>query len=111
MGLLTASDTSNLLDPASWTKSKEPVFVSNPAASEYGPGHNSFTMNEDGSADLLVYHSRPYKEIAGDPLYDPNRHARVQQLLWKPDGTPYFGSPGWRLDTTGKTARAHVTIL
>lgn len=89
IGMLTEDDTSDLLDPTSWTKSKEPVFVSNEAASEYGTGHNSFTISEDGSADLLVYHARPYKEIIGDPLNDPNRHARVQRLLWKPDGTPF----------------------
>ncbi|MEK3882010.1 family 43 glycosylhydrolase [Paenibacillus sp. PL2-23] len=111
MGLLTADEASDLLDPASWTKSKQPVFASNVDASEYGPGHNSFTVSEDGSADLLVYHSRPYKEIAGEPLYDPNRHARVQRLLWKPDGTPYFGSPGSRLETAGNTAKAVITVL
>lgn len=110
MGLLTAADTSDLLDPASWTKSKEPVFVSNEAAYEYGPGHNSFTVSEDGSADLIVYHARPYKEIDGDPLYDPNRHARVQRLLWKPDGTPFFGKPGWRPDPSGLRICAKVII-
>ncbi len=110
MGLLMADESSDLLDPASWTKAKEPVFKSSEASSQYGPGHNSFTSNEDGSADLLVYHARPYKNIEGEPLYDPNRHARVQRLLWKPDGTPYFGEPGWKLDTAGSKATARVTI-
>ena len=110
MGLLTADEDSDLLDPASWTKAKEPVFVSNEAASEYGPGHNCFTVTEDGSADLLVYHARPYKAIVGEPLYDPNRHARVQRLLWKPDGSPYFGKPGWWPNAAGAAARAEVTI-
>jgi hypothetical protein len=40
-----------------------------------------------------VYHARNYTEIEGDPLYDPNRHARVQKLYWNEDGTPYFGIP------------------
>ncbi|MBB6670525.1 glycoside hydrolase family 43 protein [Cohnella nanjingensis] len=93
MGLLSASDRSDLLDPASWTKSPSPVFVTNEEASQYGPGHNCFTVSEDGAQDLLVYHARSYKEIAGDPLYDPNRHARVQPFGWKPDGTPFFGAP------------------
>ena len=109
-GLVNGGDTSDLLDPASWTKSMEPVFVSNDAASEYGPGHNSFTVSEDGSADLIVYHARPYKEIIGDPLYDPNRHARVQRLFWKPDGKPFFGKPGWVLDPSGRTVSAKVTV-
>ncbi|MGO4538022.1 family 43 glycosylhydrolase [Paenibacillus sp. 2TAB19] len=110
MGLLTVDDTSDLLNPASWTKSKEPVFVSDAAASEYGPGHNSFTVSEDNACDLLIYHARPYKDIDGEPLYDPNRHARVQRLLWKPDGTPFFATPGWKLDTAGYIAKAVVTI-
>ncbi|MFN0220089.1 MULTISPECIES: family 43 glycosylhydrolase [Paenibacillus] len=92
MGLLTAADTSDLLDPASWTKSPEPVLVSSEAAGQYGPGHNSFTVAEDGTTDVLVYHARPYKDIEGDPLYDPNRHTRVKRLAWKPDGTPDFGA-------------------
>ncbi len=110
MGLLTAEEASDLLDPASWIKSREPVFASSESASQYGPGHNSFTVSEDGSADLLVYHARPYKDIAGEPLYDPNRHARIQRLLWKPDGTPYFGEPGWKLDANGHQAIARITV-
>nr|WP_183603846.1 family 43 glycosylhydrolase [Paenibacillus phyllosphaerae] len=110
MGLLTADAAGDLLDPSSWSKSKEPVFVSNEAASQYGPGHNSFTVSGDGSADLLVYHARSYQEIVGEPLYDPNRHARVQRLLWKPDGTPFFGKPGWKADLGGRAARCKVTV-
>ena len=94
MGLLTADEQSDLLDPESWEKSTKPVFVSNEKTAEYGPGHNSFTVAEDGVTDLLVYHARPYKEVEGNPLYDHNRHARVQQLLWSEDGTPVFGYPG-----------------
>lgn len=93
MGLLTADEDSDLLDPNSWVKSPEPVFTTNEANSQYGPGHNSFTVSEDGSLDLLVYHARSYKEIEGDPLYDPNRHARVQAIKWNEDGTPNFGVP------------------
>jgi len=52
-------------------------------------------VTEEG-IDLLVYHARSYKEIEGNPLYDPNRHARIQRFFWK-DGMPYFGEPGYRL--------------
>ncbi|WP_326806568.1 glycoside hydrolase family 43 protein [Streptomyces sp. NBC_01775] len=93
MGLLTARDSAELLDPASWSKSPEPVFTSDDGTSQYGPGHNSFTVGEDGTTDVLVYHARQYKEIEGDPLDDPNRHTRVQPLGWKADGTPDFGTP------------------
>jgi GH43 family beta-xylosidase len=93
MGLLTADENSNLLDPRSWNKSTEPVFTTNEETGQYGPGHNSFTVSEDGTQDILVYHARNYKEIVGDPLYDPNRHTRVQTITWNEDGTPHFGVP------------------
>ena len=80
MGLLTADARSDLLDRASWVKSPDPVFVTSEATSRFGPGHNSFTVAEDGVTDVLVYHARDYAEITGDPLYDPNRHTRVQKL-------------------------------
>ncbi len=92
MGLLTASDTADLLDPASWTKSAEPVFTTNEVTGQYGPGHNSFTVSPEGD-DILIYHARNYKDIVGDPLYDPNRHTRAQKLYWNADGTPNFGIP------------------
>ncbi|KFF31561.1 family 43 glycosylhydrolase [Bifidobacterium bombi] len=93
VGLLTASRGSDLLDPASWTKSPVPVFKTCQANGQYGPGHNSFTKSEDGQQDLMVYHARNYTHIEGDPLFDPNRHARVGVVNWKADGTPDFGVP------------------
>jgi hypothetical protein len=32
--------------------------------------------------DLLVYHGRNFREIVGQPLYDPNRHTQVQPVTW-----------------------------
>ncbi|WP_369276367.1 family 43 glycosylhydrolase [Streptomyces sp. R11] len=93
LGLLSASASADLLNAASWSKSSTPVFTSNAATSQYGPGHNSFTVSEDGRSDILVYHDRSYKDITGDPLNDPNRRTRVQKLYWKADGTPDFGIP------------------
>ncbi|GAA4957291.1 glycoside hydrolase family 43 protein [Actinoplanes utahensis] len=93
MGLLTASASADLLKRESWTKNPDPIFVSNEETERYGPGHNSFTVAEDGKTDVLVYHARDYKAITGDPLYDPNRHTRVQKVYWHEDGTPLFGIP------------------
>lgn len=92
MGMLTASDTSDLLDPRSWTKAREPVFRSSPATGQYGPGHNFFTIDAAGR-DVMIYHARNYRDIVGDPLRDPNRHTRAQYLGWRADGTPDFGVP------------------
>jgi GH43 family beta-xylosidase len=93
LGLLTASASADLLNPASWTKTQNPVFVSNSATSQFGPGHNSFTVSEDGQSDILVYHDRSYQNISGDPLNDPNRRTRLQKVYYNSDGTPNFGIP------------------
>jgi len=93
MGMLTADENSDLLDASSWVKSQEPVFKTSWENGQYGPGHNSFTVSEDGTEDILVYHARNYTEITGDPLYDPNRHTRVEVIKWNEDGTPNFGVP------------------
>ena len=93
IGLLAASADANLLDRKSWTKAPQPVFTSSDETGQYGPGHNSFTIAEDGKTDVLVYHARNYKEIKGEPLHNPDRHTRVQTLEWNEDGTPRFGVP------------------
>lgn len=90
MGLLWADDKANLLDATAWNKSATPVFSTNDAAKRFGPGHNSFTIAEDGKTDLLIYHARNYKEINGHPLGDPNRHARARVLYWDEKGFPDF---------------------
>lgn len=93
VGLLTASADADLLDPASWKKSPQPVFKTSEANEIYGPGHNSFTTTRDGKTDLFVYHGRDYRDIVGNELQDPNRSTRAQVLRWKGDGTPDFGEP------------------
>lgn len=92
LGLLSADEGADLMAPDAWTKSPEPVFVSCEETGVWGPGHNSFAVDEQGR-DLMVYHGRDYKKIEGNPLFDPNRHTRVQRLYYKADGTPDFGVP------------------
>jgi GH43 family beta-xylosidase len=89
MGMLTASKDSDLLDPKSWTKERYPVLKTDEARGIYGPGHNSFTVDEDGN-DIMVYHARTEAKIEGDPLYNPNRHAQLMQVRWSAEGTPIF---------------------
>ncbi|HEA18911.1 hypothetical protein LCGC14_1432580 [marine sediment metagenome] len=88
MGLLWADADADLLDPASWHKKQQPIFASNEAAGRFGPGHSSFVKAEDGVTDLLIYHSRDYKELQGTPLTDPNRHARARIIKWDENGFP-----------------------
>ncbi len=91
MGMVWAYTDSDLLDPSSWHKSEKPVFSTSDKNSQYGPGHNSFTT--DNGRDVLIYHSRSYKHIDGDPLEDPNRHARAKVFDYDENGLPVFGEP------------------
>ncbi|UZX01425.1 family 43 glycosylhydrolase [Arthrobacter sp. CDRTa11] len=87
MGLLTADAGADLLDPSSWTKDPLPWMATSDRSGEFGPGHNSFTLDEAGN-DLIVYHSRSYRDVMGDPLRDPNRHTRIRRIHWSADGRP-----------------------
>jgi len=107
IGLLTASENSDLLNPDSWVKSSDPVLKSDDETSQYGPGHSSFTVAEDGITDIIVYHARSYKEIVGDPLYDPNRHTRVKILKWNEDRSPNFGG----LPPDGHTSGDAIKVI
>jgi GH43 family beta-xylosidase len=88
LGMLTAAETSNLLDPSSWTKSGQPVFAQSPANNVFGPGHNCFTKSADGQEDWIVYHA---KVEANKACKD--RTPRAQRFSWKADGSPDFGTP------------------
>jgi GH43 family beta-xylosidase len=89
MGMLTAYENSDLLDPRSWHKERYPVLASDETRGIFGPGHNSFTTDDEGR-DILVYHARGEETITGDPLYNPNRHARLMPVKWSEDGRPVF---------------------
>lgn len=89
VGMLVADEDADLLDPGSWTKMKEPVLRTDESKAVYGPGHNSFTVSEDGK-EIMVFHARQYSQIVGDPLYDPNRHTMFLEIKWNKDGMPEF---------------------
>lgn len=93
MGLLWADADADLLDGYSWQKSTVPVFETSEKNKKYGPGHNSFTILPDTNQDVLIYHARPTKNVAGDPLQNPNRHAYSQVFQWDNRGFPIFGEP------------------
>ncbi|WP_343622936.1 glycoside hydrolase family 43 protein [Roseateles puraquae] len=92
LGLLWADADADLMNPASWRKSPGPVFASSAEHGIYGPGHNSFLVEPDGTV-LNVYHARNYRDIPGDPLKDTGRATRVQPVRFTADGMPDFGLP------------------
>jgi GH43 family beta-xylosidase len=89
LGMLEASKSSDLMNPASWRKSDRPVFWQNPEGSAFGTGHNTFFKSLDGKQDWILYHANPQpNQGCGD-----HRSPRMQPFTWKPDGTPDFGRP------------------
>lgn len=89
MGMLTADEEADILDPRVWSKKRFPVLATDEEKGIYGPGHNSFTRDEDGNP-VIVFHARTEKEIVGDPLYNPNRHAMFRKVKWAENGEPLF---------------------
>ena len=94
VGLLTAEEGADLLDPASWVKSNYPLLTSTDFNDEVsGPGHNSFTVDQYGNV-IIVYHARPAAIHSsggihnGDPLQDPCRYAYLQPVNIAADGSP-----------------------
>ncbi|MCR5596408.1 MAG: family 43 glycosylhydrolase [Lachnospiraceae bacterium] len=89
VGMLTAKSGTDLLDPLNWKKDRYPVLKTDVSRKLYGPGHNSFTVDEEGR-DIMVYHARTEPEIVGDPLYNPNRHAFLMPVKWDENDRPVF---------------------
>ena len=88
MGLLWADADADLLDISAWHRVNHPVLTTDAEAGLFGPGHNAFFTGDDGEVYTSV-HARPYDEIIGDPLYDPNRHAYILRVRFE-NGLPAF---------------------
>jgi Predicted beta-xylosidase len=58
VGLLCAYKEADLLNPSSWTKTNYPLLTSRSVEGEYGPGHNSYVIDDDGVV-WNAYHARP----------------------------------------------------
>lgn len=89
IGMLAAEQGTDLLDPRSWKKEPKPVLSTDSARGIYGPGHNSFTVDENGEP-VMVYHARTTETIEGNPLYNPNRHAMLMKVIFDEQGKPVF---------------------
>lgn len=88
MGMMWMDEQDDPMDIAAWHKLNRPVFCTDVEKGIYGPGHNTFFTDEAGKV-YTSYHARPYDEIIGDPLYDPNRHAFIMTVPFE-DGMPVF---------------------
>lgn len=89
MGMMSIEEDADILDPLCWNKERSPVLQTSVEHGVYGPGHNSFTVDEVGDP-ICVYHARTEEEIEGNPLYNPNRHTMLMKLRWDEKGKPKF---------------------
>ena len=90
-GIVDSGDAgADLMDISVWHKLNHPVFTTDAEKGLFGPGHNTFFTDEAGDV-YTSYHARPYDEIIGDPLYDPNRHCFIMRVSFE-NGLPVFSS-------------------
>lgn len=83
LGLFTADTKADLLDLSSWSKSITPVLTFRSVDGEYGPGHNSFFVNEEDEL-MIAYH--------GETDIDERlRCDGIRRIHFRYDGSPYFG--------------------
>lgn len=125
VGMLMADEGADLLDADSWTKYPVPLLSTYDFENQCGPGHNSFTVDENGNP-VIVYHARPVYECSnggnfegatgscdwpGNSLLDPCRHARVKSVNFAADGTPILNmTPEEELKAENKTVTVKITV-
>lgn len=91
IGQLTADAEADLLDPASWKKSTEPVFYQSPNDSVWGPGSPAFVPSPDETEWYMLYHARSIpNSITGR---NESRSIRLQKITWDEEGMPQLGVP------------------
>ena len=91
---LYADETSDLLDPNSWTKIDGPLLTKslNPADRSLAPGHACTVKSPDGKEDWLVYHA--YEgDTASFSGEQEARCARMLKIEWDENGMPVMGNP------------------
>ena len=103
LGLLTARAEDDLLSPASWTKRCTPVLSFYSVEGEYGPGHNSFYVGEEGDL-MIAYH-------AETALDNTIRCDGIRRVHFRRNGLPEFGmSAKEDLDPSLRQIKTRVII-
>ncbi|TDB73803.1 family 43 glycosylhydrolase [Micromonospora sp. KC723] len=78
VGAIEAPSGADLLDPDTWTKAHAPVLGTTGDFSHWGPGHNTFSRDEDG-LELVVFHAHPGITARG-------RCVALRRVHWAADG-------------------------
>lgn len=99
VGLLTAEDGADLLKMCNWKKNPTAVLSFYSTAGIYGPGHNSFFVEDDGKL-MIAYH--------GVENIDSNlRCIGIRRVHFDVDGNPVWGMSS---EEELSTKLCHVTM-
>jgi GH43 family beta-xylosidase len=100
VGLLTADVDSNLLNPESFTKSNYPLLTSRSLPGEYGPGHNAYVTDDNGTV-WNTYHARPGVQAP--------RSSGIRRVHFDIDGYPVLDLPEYK-DLSRELAKVNIDI-
>ena len=113
IGMITAKETDDLLDPNSWTVQRFPSLSTADLIDQVGPGHNSFTIDANGNP-VIVYHARIPGErdgVGDGGLFDPGRHAFVKPVQYNVfDDIIFYMTPEEELNPEFKNVKITVVI-
>ncbi len=102
LGLLTADENADLLDLKSWTKSSAPVLSFYSVPNKWGPGHNSFFMDDFGNL-MIAYHGET-------SLRGRERCVGIHRVHFNIDGEPVFNMSAER-DLDPSLAQVKTTVV
>lgn len=91
VGKLEADIKSNLLNPKSWKKSREPIFMQNARDSIFSTGGLCFVQSRDKSRWYMLYHARKIPNDAPGAI--DSRSPRMQPIGLTSSGEPILGKP------------------
>lgn len=101
VGLLSAKKDADLLDALSWTKENYPLLTSRSVPGEYGPGHNAYVADDDGTI-WNTYHARPG--------IDQPRSSGIRRVHFDMDGYPVLDLTEER-DLNKDLAKVSTTVI
>ena len=95
VGLLHADANSDLLKPASWIKSEDPVFTKDVENQVFATGSPCFIPSPDNTEIYFLYQARntekePYGSLPSGNM--DTRSPRLQKMEWDNDGFPKLGA-------------------
>ena len=88
LGLLRASTDSDILNPKSWKKSAEPVFVPREESPYSGSSNVCLLPSPDGKETLMLFHVKPNDRT----IHSDHDRVLIKAITWDGDTMPEFGS-------------------